>query len=554
MKKAIVFLFIVTLAVMPLFAVGSSQSSGSTSSKGVPEVPASNLYGVKRIVNNPITIKIFAPKDPQTPPYDELENFKKYSEYTGVNVIWEQPTFNTQMERFNIILASQDLPDMFWNIDNRQNVIVSLRAANAIVPLQKYFNRNDAPLFRKVVDEHPETLKAFMEPNGDIWFLPFFDGLATNDPCIVRGDWLDKLGMPLPVTKDDWVNFWRAVRDHGRELNGKDTIIPLGTVSTNSVNGFRSWVSLWGMLDTFYVDVKDGYKVKFANIEPKYKEFLEWAKMLYDENLLDKEFANTGSGASSFATKNAQNLVASWRGKLNGNFNSYLVTMGRDIPGYKLYGTEPPKASDGTQLHPGVANFVRYDTVGGVVTAASKYPAECVKYCDWFYDPTPPYGGAFINLFGFEGITFDFTSPDKTTWKYSDWVMKNPDGLSADQALLRYTNRGQQPAYNPPTSSFLRWEPLTFEAYNRVEPFYKASLEYKCENLPFTDAENREIRSKMADITTYVDETINRFIMGREPLSNFDNYVATVKRMGIDDILKIYNDAYAKWNAPRPAF
>ena len=552
MKRAFILAIVVMIVVAPLVFAGGGQNTSSPQTGGGTVGAANNPYGVKRIVQQPITIKIFAPKDTQTPPYDELENFKKYSEYTGVNVIWEQPTFGTQAERFNIILASQDLPDMFWNIDNRQNVIVSLRASNAIIPLQKYLNKNDAPNFRKVVDEHPETIKAFMEPNGDIWFFPFFDGLATNDPCIVRGDWLDKLGLPLPVTKDDWLKFWRAVRDNGKSLNGKDTIIPLGTTSINSVNGFRSWVSLFGMLDTFYVDPKDGYKVKFANIEPKYKEFLEWANMLYNENILDKEFAVVGSGASAFTTKNAQNLVASWRGKLNGNFNSYLVQIAKDIPGYKLYGTEPPKAADGAQLHPGVANFVRYDTIGGFLTAASKYPAECVKYVDWFYDTTPPHGGAFINLFGYEGVTFDFLP--NGTWKYSDWVMKNPDGLSADQALLRYTNRGQQPAYNPPTSSFLRWEPLTFEAYNRVEPFYKASLEYKCENLPFTDAQNREIRTKMADITTYVDETINRFIMGREPLSNFDTFVATVKRMGIDDVLKIYNDAYAKWNAPRPSF
>lgn len=552
MKKTIIIAVVAMVVAVPLVFAGGGTQNTNRSQTGTGVVGSTNNpYGVKRIVANPITIRIFAPKASETPPYDELENFKRYSEYTGINVIWEQTTFATQDERFNIILASQDLPDMFWNIDNRNNKIVSLRASNAIIPLQRYLNRNDAPIFRKVVDEHPETVKAFMEPDGNIWFLPFFDGLASNDPAIVRGDWLDALGLPLPVTMDDWLRFWRAVRDSN--LNGnRGTIIPLSVVSTNSVNGFRSWVSLFGMLDGFYVDPKDGYKVKFSNIEPKYRDFLEWSNMLWNENILDKEFATEGGGSNSFATKNSQNLVASWRGKLNGNLNSYLIQLPRNIPGYKLYGTEPPKAADGTQLHPGVANFVRYDTVGGVVTSASRYPAECVKYIDWFYDNTPPYGGAFINLFGYEGITFDFL-PDGS-WKYSNWVMNNPDGLTADQALLRYTNRGQQPSYNPPTSSFLRWEPSTFEAFNRIDPFYNASLEYKCENLPFTDAENREIRSRMADITTYVDETINRFIMGREPLTNFDAYVATVRRMGIDEVLQIYNNAFAKWNAPRPAF
>ncbi|MCL2318560.1 MAG: hypothetical protein FWC45_00625, partial [Treponema sp.] len=467
---------------------------------------------------------------------------------TNVNVIWEQTTFETQSERFNIILASQDLPDMFWNLNNRQGAMTALRAANAIIPLQKYLTPQSAPNFRKVVTDHPETVKAFMEPDGNVWFLPLFDGLAANDPTIVRGDWLEKLNLPLPVTKDDWLKYWKGVRDNDVNGKGKGSAIPLA--ATSSI-GFQSWVTLFGMIDGFFVDVKDGNKVKYSYIDPRNKDFLAWGNMLWNENILDREFASITS--NGFTQKNSQNLIGSYRGKLNGGFNVYMATLPANIPGYKVYGTEPPKADDGTQLHWGTANFVRYDTIGGVVSAKTKYPSECVQYCDWFYNFDAPYGGGFMNIFGLEGVTFNFTA-DKKDYNYSDYVLKNPNGLSTTSALLRYTNRNQQPGFVPPIGSFKMWNPLTEQAYKRIEPFYKASLAYRCENLPFTDAENKQIRTTMADIQTYVDETVNRFIMGKEPLANFDSFVAKVKSMGIDDVLKIYNSAYAKWNAPRPNF
>ena len=53
----------------------------------------------------------------------------------------------------------------------------------------------------------------------------------------------------------------------------------------------------------------------------------------------------------------------------------------------------------------------------------------------------------------------------------------------------------------------------------------------------------------MADIETYVDEMVMAFISGRESLDNWDSYVETVKGMGIDNVIGIYQDAIDAWNA-----
>ena len=53
----------------------------------------------------------------------------------------------------------------------------------------------------------------------------------------------------------------------------------------------------------------------------------------------------------------------------------------------------------------------------------------------------------------------------------------------------------------------------------------------------------------MADIEIYVDEMVMKFITGREPLSNWDTYVNTVKQMGIDNVLSIYQEVVDAWNS-----
>lgn len=493
------------------------------------------------ISQTPIKLRIFAKKGPDITPYDQLEHFKMHSKRSNITVEWEQPPDQTSAERLNIVLASGTLPDMFWNLSTAE--YNQLKASGVIMPVQKYLK--DAPVFNKIVKEFPDTKKSFMEPNGDVLILPLFDGLSTNDPLILRGDWLEKLGMKLPTTADEWETYWKGVRDTDLNGNGKKDEIPYSGTTMVSV---RSLVAAFGMLDTFFVDIKDGNKIKYSNIEGKYKDYLTWVSRLYSEKIIDQDIATNDS--KKFETKVAQNLIGSYRGALNSAFNTYMSTIAPKINGFKLYGAEPMKAADGTQLHPGCASFVRSNLIGGVVTKTNKYPAETIKWLDWFYDYTPETGGAFLNIFGPKDKTFKYGPNGE--FQYTDYVIKNPDGLSTQQALSKYTTRGQHPAYNKALGSFAMWHPLTTEAYKRIEPFYNKSVPYVVQALPFTDAESRAIRSKMADITTYTDEMVIKFITGVEPVSKFDDYVKKVKSMGIDEVLATYNKAFTEWNKPRP--
>ena len=53
----------------------------------------------------------------------------------------------------------------------------------------------------------------------------------------------------------------------------------------------------------------------------------------------------------------------------------------------------------------------------------------------------------------------------------------------------------------------------------------------------------------MADIETYVDEMVMKFITGREPIEDWDTYVAKVKEMGIENVIGISQEALDAWNS-----
>ena len=51
----------------------------------------------------------------------------------------------------------------------------------------------------------------------------------------------------------------------------------------------------------------------------------------------------------------------------------------------------------------------------------------------------------------------------------------------------------------------------------------------------------------MGDVNNYITEMEIKFITGEEPLSNFDNYVKQLEKMGVRDALEIYRREYDKF-------
>ncbi|MBQ2742848.1 MAG: hypothetical protein IJF32_08595, partial [Oscillospiraceae bacterium] len=70
-------------------------------------------------------------------------------------------------------------------------------------------------------------------------------------------------------------------------------------------------------------------------------------------------------------------------------------------------------------------------------------------------------------------------------------------------------------------------------------PYYPITLW-----LDFNDEEQSVIDMYKTGIQTHTQEMLVKFMLGQEPLSNFDKFVEELKSMGVDEVLSAYASAY----------
>ncbi|MBQ2743192.1 MAG: hypothetical protein IJF32_10360 [Oscillospiraceae bacterium] len=100
--------------------------------------------------------------------------------------------------------------------------------------------------------------------------------------------------------------------------------------------------------------------------------------------------------------------------------------------------------------------------------------------------------------------------------------------------------------------SFARLDPLAAEAMQSETTLKSEDLivEHTLSEYPvtlwldFNDEEQAAIDMYKTGVQTYTEEMLIKFMLGQEPLSNFDTFRETLKEMGVDEVVAAYESAY----------
>lgn len=125
--------------------------------------------------------------------------------------------------------------------------------------------------------------------------------------------------------------------------------------------------------------------------------------------------------------------------------------------------------------------------------------------------------------------------------------MNNPS-LTYDQALAAYAMSIMDGPMNQ-DSRYLDALMTYDEQKEANQVWIKGDQSLLLPVLHFTEDESRQNASIMNPITTYLNEMMTKFIMGQTPMSEYDKFVDTIKSMGIDQMVKIHEDAYQRYTA-----
>lgn len=548
-SKTVTVILVLILSTSMVFAGGGQQKSTSQSSGSA--TPSS---GGLPIVSKPITLRALSADLGEITMSNKIKVIAELEKRTNIHLDIEVlPLQDTDdcVAKFHAIMASGDIPDL-----------VDVQAVDDPTVINRYGMQGlFLPLNDLIKQYAPNMIKVFDNPlegeilpypinvwgdltarDGNIYCLPFLGATNAIGPIwAIRTDWLKKLNLKVPETADELYTVLKAFKEKDPNGNGRADEIPLGSAQGSKVNTILPLISMFDAHMDLYVDPVDK-KIKYGPIEPAFRNGLAFLNKLYSEGLIESDYI-TATRDQWFARSGGNQIGMQfvWPASGLGASNYELAKMN---PSYRFEPMLPLKSPSGRQ-------YKDTKTTGGVmqyrtsIGAKTKYKVEIMKYLDYLFSPE----GQMLIDWGIQGETYNMMNGKPVI---TDYILKNPDGLDPETASVQFGIRCDLllPGLNRWEASFQALKdsaPDTIQAWKTYQqPGY---VEAPMPILPLTEEESSRVSAIIADINTYKDPMVDKFIMGQESLLKFDEFTTNIRKAGLDELLKLMNSAYDIYKA-----
>lgn len=513
---------IAVLSTLLTLVAGCSGGGGQPEATGGAEVKPSGQDKFK-ITSEPLELTIHLHYNDITVFKDDWPVFKKAADMTNIRLKGTAPQSATKSkEVFNIMLASGRLPDIIHGLKPDLN-----KAAldGALTPLDDLIDKH-APNLKKFIQDNPWVRNGSVAADGKLYFVPYVSELVAAKGYFIRKDWLDKLGLGYPKTVDEYYNALKAFKEKDPNGNGKADEVPF----FNRGNyGAMDLLPLFGARGGFYE--QEG-RVHYGKYEPEYKYGMSQIAKWYKEGLIDKEIFTRGANArEALLGDNVGGSIHDWFSSTA----SYNDSLKDKVPGIQLMAFAPPADINGKVKEE--SGVYPLSDKGWGISAANKHPVETIKYFDfWFTEE-----GHLLNNYGIEGVHYTMKDGKPVI---AEAVMTHPDPVNRQMENIgAQINIGIR---NDLANLFQWMNPAAREGTklyvdnNYILPQFP--------QLSFTAEEQKIVSQKWTSIDTFIKETEQKWVMGAEPVEpNFDKYRARLKDLGIEEVIKAYNDAYQRF-------
>jgi putative aldouronate transport system substrate-binding protein len=481
--------------------VGCSGSGSTNAADGSPSANAKNPNAKRYKISMMFPLYGDPPQKAEVWKYIE-DKFNIEYESMGV-------PDNSYAEKLMVTVASGDMPDaMVWTKypDPEFNKLVR---QGAFLQLDDYLK--SAPNIQKI----PQTIWNNIKVDGKIYGIPRPRAL-TRAAVIIRKDWLDNLGLPIPKTVDDIYNTAVKFTTGDPDRNGKNDTF--GIVMGENVSHQDS---LWMAFDTGngWRVMEDGTLMS-ADITPGRRQALQWLSRLYQEGGIDKDFAVLKN--TQVWEKLESGKAGIMLGGQTSDFARYVENLSKVDPKAQLIMIHPPVGPTGKSGFAETTGFF-----GQIVLPATlgKDPDK-VRRIISFLDFQASDEGYKMGRYGIEGVHYT-KNPDGT-------LKLNNEKLKADGSPFIHN------AYDP-------YQYVVTSAPPEVQKQQHDNLDM-VKDLgipnPAVSFLAPTAVEKGADLAKLRDETFVKIVMGKLPIEAFDDFVKEWKAKGGDQITKEVNDWY----------
>lgn len=455
------------------------------------------------------------------------QTYEFYKKLLGVGVVQPYVEWNggqTYLEQLNLRIAAGDMPDIFTPV---QGVEIDLIRSGALLDLTDLLPEKAPHLWNSIPQEVWNAVKA-SDPTGNdrIYSVPTVITYGRNG-AMIRKDWLDKLGLEMPATQEEFVNVLKAFKEKDPNGNGMPDEIPTGGRAEarwmSQLFG-QYGIAIWEGYPQF--DLYDG-QLTYSAVTKNMRDCLQWMSELYKQGLLDPE--------------TLLNDKAAWDGKIN----SGVVGCWEHIPQecynyaeniYSATGEKPEIAVLPAISAPGYEGFYTEKQMNGSTFVLAKTDDETKIDREM----------KILDAFGNQDLWMDFYNgvEGMHSQKVDGKLVRLPDDPSTQENLIftPYNNIAtidfQIDSLTSQLTDDRSWS--VQQAIDGVQELQKYVKTYAGDGLPdsiyedYPDIQNR---------TLYV-EYASKIITGEYPIEKFDEFVDQWNRSGGEEVTKRAREWY----------
>lgn len=518
-------------------------SSDTAPTDPASTVPAADPFGKYTPAITLSTVRIadatvkFEPGNPNRESLEKNIWATAYEEQLGVKFNYLWTTDGSQYNsKWNVSIASEDIPDCAVVDANTYAMLLRGGLVEDMTDIYDQYaseeNKNCNVLDKGIV------MKATSQ-NGRLMGLPHSGQLfEATGMLFIRGDWLDKLGLPEPKTIDELINTAKAFKD--AKLGGPQTYgIAMNKVILTGLNDSVGFYNGFGAYYKFWLKDSNGQLI-YSNIQPAWRDALLKLQSLYKDELIKQDFA------VSDWTKAGEDIASGKVGIAYGSYPMPIISIQANTQNdpNASWKVLPIVTTDGSTPKPQsmmstVSNYV-------FVKKGCEHPEAVVKVMNLnlklYEDP------AYGTLDGYEQHKYRFACD----------YLKPLELLTMHNQICEALKNGDTSKMNPTTAANFESvkKGLDGDKSNNFwmvlgpEPnstFTIVNQNYKTNSYvtnQFLGLPTETMLAKINTLDADLEAAMFNVIMG-DDISVFDKAVSNWKSMGGDQITKEVNDWYA---------
>ena len=474
-----------------------------------------------------VTYTIMGASNPNMTGFGEPQEYaiwQNLQERPNIALEWTTLSMDTIAEQHSLLVAANDLPEVV-NGNYYTSGVASAIDEEVYWDLAPYLEEN-APHYLQLIQTDGIRQQVYSDDGYVMFFCEIAEKEFTpNNGMMLRKDLLDKVGMDVPVTYDEYTDVMAAFKS---ELGMEAPFF----VTEMDYNVFSAG---FGVSSADFCLDDDGNLV-YSPITENFKSYLKQFSDWYKAGYIYKDFycipwGNAHTYRADYMN-NADSAITFCYCEFADMFE-FADADAQLVPGYIPRQT----ADQHVHLTDGVDAQVKTGFAVSTNCEEEKMELFC-QFMNYLYTEE----GSTLANWGIEGETFEIR-PDGSKW-YTDEILNNPDGLTQTQALI-FNFMYQGPCYADYTkyniSTMTKWKDF-------ADVWASADNANKLPTLSLTAEEMETYSAKSNDVSTYMDEVIIKLMIGDMDVeAEWDNYIASLESLGVNEMIEIYEAAYERY-------